>query len=185
MILNKDEFLKTPQMYRKTLRKDIFIFPTNIMYSLSCDARNKELVGKIRELKKSSVQPFSIIAPSKNWVQNNCVVTKSQEPYLKHLDDANPSFKGKSVTLLLDLKKDCELAHNVTQGTKNVSIKIFDHWFMQEAKKLGIPLIYTSANSAGGDLMTDLENLNKKIKNQVGLIIYEGEKTGSPSVVVN
>lgn len=185
MILNKDEYLKTPKMYRKTLREDIFIFPTDSMYSLGCDARNKELVSTIRTLKKSSVQPFSIIPPSRAWIEQNCVVTESQKPYLKHLDDENPKLKGKSVTLLLDLKEGCELAKNVTQGTQNVSIKIFDHWFMQEAKNLGIPLIYTSANPAGGDLMTDLNNLSDTIKKKVGLIIYEGEKTGSPSMMIN
>lgn len=185
MIINKDEFLRAPKMHRKKLREDIFIYPADSIYSLGCDATNQKLVKQVRELKKNSVQPFSIIPPSKEWITKNCIVSKSQRPYLEHLDKENPKLQGKSITLLLELRQDSDLAANVVQGNNTVSIKIFDHWFMKEVKMLGIPIIYASANPAGGDLMTNLSNVNNKIKKSVSLIIYEGEKTGNPSMVVN
>ena len=185
MIINKDEFLKAPKKYRKALRNNVFVYPTDTMYCIGCDATNKELVGKVRNLKKSSVKPFSIIPPSKAWVEENCEYTDEQEKFVDHLESPKEEFEDKTITLILNMKEGSNVANNVNSGNGEIGIRIFNHWFMEEVKQLGFPVLYTSANPVGGDLMTDLESLSKGIKNKVNLVIYEGEKKGNPSMIVN
>ena len=52
-------------------------------------------------------------------------------------------------------------------------------------KELGKPVITTSVNLQGEEYMTSLENLNPKIKGKVEFAIYEGEKIGRPSRIIN
>ena len=52
----------------------IFIYPTDTIYGLGCDATNEGSVALIRNIKyKDGDKPMSIIAPSKDWVLENCV----------------------------------------------------------------------------------------------------------------
>ena len=49
----------------------IYVYPTDTIYGIGCDATNDKLVLKIRSIKKRDEKPFSIIAPSKDWIKNN------------------------------------------------------------------------------------------------------------------
>jgi len=66
-----------------------------------------------------------------------------------------------------------------------VGIRIPDHWFSEVAAQLEIPLITTSANRQGQDFMTSLDNLDPQIKKKMNFAVYEGEKRGRPSKIVN
>ncbi|MEM3405361.1 MAG: Sua5/YciO/YrdC/YwlC family protein [Candidatus Pacearchaeota archaeon] len=47
----------------------IFIYPTDTIYGIGCNALNKKSVEKIKRIKKRDKnKPLSIIAPSKNWI---------------------------------------------------------------------------------------------------------------------
>lgn len=60
------------------LKKEIFIYPTDTIYGIGCDAENKTLVKKIREIKNRDNGSFSVIAPSINWILENCETDKKQ-----------------------------------------------------------------------------------------------------------
>ena len=59
----------------------IFIHPTDTIYGIGCDATNKEAVRKIRDIKQSK-QPFSVIAPGKQWILDNCIVHEHAKEFL-------------------------------------------------------------------------------------------------------
>ena len=56
----------------------IFIYPTDTIYGIGCDAENEFLVDKISEIKKRDIKPFSVIAPSVEWILENCETTKEE-----------------------------------------------------------------------------------------------------------
>ena len=155
----------------------VFIYPTDTIYGIGCNALDKKAVAKIRTIKERPTNHFSIIAPSKDWITENCIANKEAKEWLSKLPG--------SYTLILKLKNKSTIAKNVNQGTENIGVRIPDHWFSNVVQELGFPIVTTSANRSGRPFMTSLEDLDPKIKEGVDFIIYEGEKKGQPSKIVN
>ena len=163
-IYNKEEFNENKEeILTKIKGGNIFIYPTDTIYGIGCDARNFNAVKRIRELKNRDEKPFSVIAPSKEWIINNC-------------EEKNLNKLPGPYTLILKLKnKEC-VASNVS-GLNTLGVRIPDHWF-----KVDIPIVTTSVNKSDKTNMTSLEDLDKDIK--VDFIIYEGEKKGKSSRII-
>jgi len=60
-----------------------------------------------------------------------------------------------------------------------------DHWIQDFVRDFGKPVVTTSANVAGREFMTSLENLDPRIKMKLDFIIDEGEKRGTPSTLID
>ena len=155
----------------------LFIYPTDTIYGIGCNAQDEQAVAKIRELKGRFDQPFSVIVPSIDWIRENCVITKKTESWLQKLPGP--------FTLILKLKNESAVAQNVAPDMKTIGVRFINHWFMNIINKCDVPIITTSANKSGEFFMTSIKNLDKDIENNVDFIIYEGENKGSPSKIVN
>jgi len=157
----------------------VFIFPTDTIYGLGCNATNMKSVARLRRVKSHKVQgksiaykkPLSIIAPSKKWIRENCEVDDEGERWLKKLP-------GK-ITLVFKLKNKKAIAPNVSRSS-TVGIRMPEGWFY---KKLKIPIIATSVNKSGRKYMTSLNDLSPSIKKGVDFIIYRGKLSRKPSKV--
>ncbi|MFH1917415.1 MAG: L-threonylcarbamoyladenylate synthase [Nanoarchaeota archaeon] len=174
-IITKDEFDQKPLYYQKKLKETVFIYPTDTIYGIGCDATNNELVERIRKIKNSQ-QPFSIIAPSKTWVEQNCEVSDITKKWLDKLPGP--------YTLIIKLKNKSCVAPSVNKGMSTIGIRIPDNWMAKVVTDLGFPVITTSANISGGNFMVSLQDLGPDIRKKVDLIIYEGELKGTPSTLV-
>ncbi len=177
-ILTKEECdIENGFISERILKGSIFINPTDTIYGLGCNALREKSVRKIREIKERYENPFSVIAPSKEWILENCYVDKKG----KELIDRLPG----PVTLILKLKnKDC-IVKEVNNGLDTLGVRIPAHWFSGFMKWLGVPIITTSVNKAGNDFMTSLEDLDENIQGSVDFVIYEGEKKGRPSKIID
>ncbi len=176
--LTKEEFkIRRNEFLSKIEEGAVFIHPTDTIYGIGCNALDQKAVKKIRKIKQRYTRPFSVIAPGKKWIYDNCVVDKKINLWIEKLP--------RPYTLILKLKnKDC-IAPNVNTDLDTLGVRIPDHWFSGAVKELGIPIVTTSANITGEDFMTSLENLSAKIKSKVEFIIYEGEKIGNPSKIID
>ena len=139
----------------------IFIYPTDTIYGLGCRQVDEE---KIRKIKQRETKPFSIIAPSKEWIMENCLVIR------EHVDIYLPG----PYTLILNKKAG---------GT--LGVRIPDHWFTAVVQEAGVPFITTSVNLSGEPHMEKLEDVSLGILNQVDYVVYEGEKIGRSSEKIN
>lgn len=176
MIITKNKFDKNKKEFLKKIQKGaVFIYPTDTIYGIGCNALNSKAVKRIRRIKKRTKTPFSVIAPSKKWIKNNCIITKQAEKWIKKLP-------GK-YTLILKTKN--RLPKEISPNLNTIGIRIPKHWFSSIAKRLNIPIITTSVNVSGNKFMTSLKDLDKKIKNEADFIIYEGKKKAKPSKTVN
>lgn len=185
-IVNKDEWEQNRHSLSKELKRGVFIYPTDSIYGLGCDATKPGLVQRIRELKNSTTQPFSVIAPSKEWIYENCEVTPAAQRWVEQLGgEVVVDGEPKAVSLVLKLKNPSAVAGNVLQGYDSLSVRMPNHWFTGVVSDLGVPVVTTSANPTGGNFMTSLDDLHEKIRQGAELCIYEGEKKGTPSTLVH
>jgi L-threonylcarbamoyladenylate synthase len=177
-ILTKDEFLVNLDEFLENIDNGaIFIHPTDTIYGLGCDATNRKSVKRLRDIKDRHEWPFSVIAPSKEWIMENCVVNESAMEWLNKLPGP--------YTLVLKLKnKEC-IAANVNFDLATLGVRLPDHWFGDFVKRAGKPIVTTSANKTGEDFMTSIDNLNPMIEEHVEFIVYEEEKHGKPSMIVD
>ncbi|MBS3100809.1 threonylcarbamoyl-AMP synthase [Candidatus Woesearchaeota archaeon] len=176
-ILNFEETnLEKQSIIDSIINGSVFIYPTDTIYGIGCNAQNSAAVKKVRQLKGRAASPFSVIAPSIDWINENCVITKESGEWLSKLPGP--------YTLILRLKKEC-VAKDVNPGLRTLGIRIPNHWIRKLAADAEVPVVTTSVNRSSEDYMTSLEDLDPAIKSGVDFAIYEGKKEGRPSKLVD
>ncbi len=177
-VINKIELrLRYDEILKRIKGGEVFIHPTDTIYGLSCNALNVNAVKKIRRLKDRSESPFSIWAPSLEWIKTNCKTSKKDEASLKFLPGP--------YTIIVELKNKKAIVKEVIPKTNSLGIRIPDHWFNYIVAELGIPIVTTSVNKSGQPFMTVVEDIDPEIEAGVEFIIYEGEKKAKPSKIIN
>ncbi|MEK6937461.1 MAG: L-threonylcarbamoyladenylate synthase [Nanoarchaeota archaeon] len=176
-VLTKSELqLRFEEMAQKIKKGTIFIHPSDTIYGMGCSALDEKNVSQLRRIKGNST-PFSVWAPSLEWIKQNCVVDKKAEEWLNKLPGP--------YTLVLKLKNKKAVAPSVNLGKETIGVRLPNHWFHQALEELDTPIITTSANLTGKPFMTRLENLDPMIEVNADFAVYEGEKDGRPSKIIN
>jgi L-threonylcarbamoyladenylate synthase len=175
---NRDpEFSKRMRVLNGVRNGELFIYPTDTIYGLGCNALDSNAVTKLRKAKQNHAVALSVIAPSKEWVQENCHVTKEAEQWLEKLPGPH--------TLMLKLKNPAAVAPEVHVGTGKIGVRIPNHWFNKVPAALDIPVVVSSANVSGKAYMTKLEDLDRELRENVDFILDEGPKDNQAGQVVN
>ncbi len=151
----------------------IFIYPTDTIYGLGCNALLESSVTKIREIKSRDTKPFLLIAPSKSWILENAKVEK---------EIVDQYFPG-PYTIIAN-RIQTKFAPNVN-FTDEIGLRIPDHWFTKLVEEAGVPFVTTSVNITGDKHMERLEDVSEEILSQVDFVVYEGEKRGESSTKIN
>lgn len=176
-VLTKDEVnVEKRALIQSILDGAIFVYPTDTIYGIGCNALKSESVKKIRNIKERAQNPFSVIAPSKQWIFDNCFASEEAMKWIEKLPGP--------YTLILKARNNA-VAKEVNLNLSTLGIRIPDHWFSSFVSKLEVPVVTTSANKASDDFMTSLDDLDMDIKSSVDFIIYEGEKKGKPSKIID
>ena len=172
--------IKKEDLRKRIFKGEIFIYPTDTIYGIGCNALNSSAVKKIREIKQRKETPFSVIAPSAQWVKENLEVTDEAKEWLTKLPGP--------YTLILKTKES-PVAKEVAPGKDSLGIRVPKHWISDFVKFLDIPIITTSVNITDEPFMTKVDDLdmdiNDSIRHKVSFVIDEGEITGRPSKLVH
>lgn len=177
-VLTREEFEKEREFFTMKIGQGaVFIYPTDTIYGIGCNARDPVAVKMLRKIKKREKMPFSVIAPDKEWIEKNCEINQLAKVWLNKLPGP--------VTLILNLKNKSAVCDGVAPDKNTIGVRIPNHWIRKVAKELQLPIITTSANVKGGYFMTNLDDLDLEVKNAVDFTIYEGENNGSPSKIVD
>ncbi len=155
----------------------VFIHPTDTIYGLGCNALDEKAVQQLRTLKEQFQQPFSVWVPSLEWVRENCVIDRKTDEWLAKMPGP--------YTLILKLKNTKAVAAAVTLKRNTLGVRLPQHWFNKVVQDGGIPIVTTSANKTSQPFMTRPEDLDKEIEKEVEFMIYEGEKNGRPSKIID
>ncbi len=177
-VVTKEEFESSKNdFHEQIINGAIFIYPTDTIYGIGCNAENSKAVAKIRRLKNRKDTPFSVIAPSKEWIAECCTINGEAQGWIDRLPGP--------LTIILKKKKEGCVANEVSPGLKTLGVRMPKNWFLSHVQEMEIPIITTSANKHGEPYMTSLDNLDSEITKGVDFLIYEGEKRGKPSKLVD
>ncbi|MCK4997848.1 threonylcarbamoyl-AMP synthase [Candidatus Pacearchaeota archaeon] len=151
----------------------IFIYPTDTIYGLGCDATNLESVKIIKKLKyRDKDKPLSVIAPSLDWILEHCIVG----------DEVLEKYLPGPFTLILK-KKDENFLKDVSSGD-SLGVRIPDSEFTELVKRAGVPFITTSVNFAGEPFAVKISEIDSKIMDAAEIVIGVGQLDGRPSTLV-
>lgn len=150
----------------------VFIYPTDTVYGLGCDAGNRESVAKVREIKQTQ-HPFSVIAPSKSWIRDKLAV---KDPgYLKKLP-------GPFTLVFKKRKKGTLSAASVGDS---LGVRIPRHPFSSIVSAAGVPFITTSANISGQPAMKSIKDMPDPMLYRIDFVIDGGSLAGKASTVID
>lgn len=171
------------QAVKSLLKGEIIIFPTDTVYSMGCDLRNKKALEKLATLKdvKLKKSNFSII----------CHDLSNLSEYVKHID--RPTFKLLKNSLPGPFTFIMNATQEVTKifdsNKKEIGIRIPDNNIILEiVKKLGNPIATTSLHNDEDqilDYFTDPYTIFENYDNKVDLIIDGGAGKLEASTVVD
>jgi tRNA threonylcarbamoyl adenosine modification protein (Sua5/YciO/YrdC/YwlC family) len=174
-IISKNDISKSKPKFIKEIQAGaVFIYPTDTIYGFGCDATSDIAVQKIRDLKDRDKKPFSIIAPSIDWIKENCELSDSAKKWLLHLPGP--------YTLILKMKNPTAVCAQANMGMKTIGVRIPNHWISELVASVGRPIITTSVNRTGKPPAVIKQEL---VLFEVDFIIYEGDKQGKPSTIVD
>lgn len=166
-IININQIEEKQEFILDEIKKGkIFIYPTDTVYGLGCDATNYDAIEKIFKIKQRESKALLIIAPSKTWIYENF--------------DFNSKFKSEIETKLpgpyafiFKFKKDNKplLSKNLAKGKDTIGIRIPDCKFNTLIEKLNRPFITTSVNITGQPTALKLEDIPKEILEKVDYLI--------------
>ena len=154
------------------LRGKIFIYPTDTIYGIGCNATNKDAVERIKKIKQNeSDKPLSVIAPSIEWIKENLIVDCDLEKYLPG-----------PYTVILK-KKDPKFLSHVSK-TDSLGVRIPSCDFTEIIQESGVPFITTSVNLSGEPFITKISDVSTDILENIDHIIDYGELNGRPSTLI-
>jgi len=151
----------------------VFIYPTDTIYGLGCNAENESSVSRIKLIKtREKEKPLSIIAPSKQWIKDNLATDKI---------DIDKYLPG-PYTLIL-WKKDKNFMNHVSTS-ETLGVRIPDNEFTKLVEKAGVPFITTSVNLSGEKPASSIYEIKTEILSNVDVVLDGGILPGTPSTII-
>lgn len=175
IILNKEQTLNRKEEIISAIKAGmIFIYPTDTIYGMGCDATNENAVQKLRDIKNREAKPFSVIAPNKDWIKANYNVRDEST-----LDKLPGPF-----TLIFNRGAGGEVAKNVFFDALP-GVRIPNNWFTDLVSASGIPFVTTSVNITGQKNMEALEDVPQEFLEKIDYVIYDGPIHGKQSTRID
>jgi tRNA threonylcarbamoyl adenosine modification protein (Sua5/YciO/YrdC/YwlC family) len=171
------------------LEGGVIIYPTDTIYGIGCDLKNKRAVEKLSQIEDLSARQAGI-KPQKMNLSFICNDLSHISEYVKRLD--TPAFKVLKKLLPGPFTFIFESNSNVPKilgvNKKTVGIRIPEHRIpLAIVKQLGNPLITSSIKDDDEikEYTTDPEEIYEDFKNRVDLIVHGGQGGNVPSTIVD
>ena len=138
----------------------LFLYPTDTVWGIGCDATDENAVKKVYEL-KNRVESKSLIILVDSW--------EMLQQYIKKIPPkVSCVLEGSSRPTSVIYKKPKGLAKNVIANDNTVAIRIVnDDFCKQLIKKFGKPIVSTSANYSGKSTPKSFSEIDNSLIDKV------------------
>lgn len=158
----------------------LILYPTDTVWGIGCDATNEEAVQRIYALKQSeNKHAMLVLCPSADEI----VRYVNRAPGI-----AFEVMEMATSPLTLILPGAVGVAKNLIPDEGTLGVRVPDHTFCQLLlRKLGRPLVSTSANISGEKTPRTLSEITPEIVAGVDYVVnprFEGRPTGKSSSII-
>jgi len=154
------------QEIKEILYKDgVIVYPTDTLYGIGGNFFSIKVIKKIDYFKQRKDQPYSIIIPDINFLNNIAIFNHDQLQILKK------NLPGK-FTFILNAKKSID--QSLLKNRNTIGIRIPDiKEILNLVKFLGFPLITTSVNKSDRNPLNDPEEIKVEFS-EIDILINNG-----------
>ena len=156
----------------------IVAYPTDTIYGIGCDIFSKKGLEKIQQIKgRDKNKPMSFICSDLSHISQFAKVPNYAYRIMKRL------LPG-PYTFILDASS--EVPRMLMPKRKTIGIRIPDNAIaLSIVKELGHPIITTSANFSGEDVISDPFEIERMMGKQLDAVIDGGNLSGDPSTIID
>lgn len=158
----------------------LILYPTDTVWGIGCDATNSEAVAKIYSLKRRE-DSKSMLVLVNNEVALERLVPEIPEVTWELLEVAN-----RPLTIIYDNVHS--VAPNLLAADGSLGIRITNEKFSKElCRRLGRPIVSTSANISGEKSPAFFKEINDEIKKGVDYVVkysQDDQESSSPSNII-
>jgi len=156
----------------------VIAYPTDTIYGIGCDIFNRKGVRKIYQIKQRDPRkPFSFICADLSDVSNYAQVSNFAYKIMRRHLPGPYTFVLEATRAVPDL---------LTTRQKTVGIRIPDNQIaLSIVKELGHPLVTTSVNISGQDVMNDPYDIQQELGRNLDMVVDGGIVSGDPSTVIS
>ncbi len=152
----------------------VILYPTDTIWGIGCDATNASAVKRIYEIKNRSDSKSLIILVAEERDIMKYVAAPHPEVF-DYLEE-----QEKPTTVIYDGALD--LPENVISDDGSVAIRIVrDEFCRHLVKRLGKPIVSTSANISGAASPENFRSISDPIKNAVDHIVQWRQDEDAPA----
>ena len=159
-----------------------FVYPTDTLYGIGCDATSKTAVEKIYTIKsRDASKPLSILVSDYSMLLELCEVSPTQERMLHALLPGPYTFILKLRKPLPASSRPAERlsvasgAPSATSQTMEIGVRVPEHYFARQiSRELGLPIVTTSANLSGEKGAALMKDVDAAVSSKADLLIDGG-----------
>jgi L-threonylcarbamoyladenylate synthase len=165
----------------EVLRKGgTILYPTDTVWGIGCDARNKDAVAKVFKIKQRDAYKSMVTLVCDNTMLNR---------YVKEVPEVAWDLIETAETPLTIIYPDARmLAENVIAADGSVGIRMIKDEFCKNLiHKFGKPIVSTSANISGENSPSTFNEIKLDILNKVDYIVNLRRKENNntkPSTII-
>lgn len=171
------DVLKKPELRKKIVNGikagKIFIYPTDTIYGIGCNAESAQSVEKISDMKgREERKTFSVIAPGKEWIWSHASISRVNKDLIDKM------LPGPYTIIVAANSKSPK---PVVSSEKSLGVRIPKHPFTALVEEAGVPFVTTSLNIKNEPPVTRIPDIPEQIKKFVDFVIDSGIIDGFPS----
>lgn len=157
------------------LRKGgIILYPTDTIWGIGCDATNKKAIERIYKLKQreESKSLIILLADNRSLLQYIAAPDPAVFDYLENLQHPTTIIFNGAIAL----------PDNLVNEDGSIGIRIVKEDFCRHlVKRLGVPLVSTSANISGAPTAATFSEISSEIKAGVDYIVRYRQEENKPA----